>query len=69
VISVVITGRRMQVSEMFMASRSRLALAHRHARAVCQQQMSVGDHRVTIVDTLLDHGLGAQQARNLDRLT
>src|ERR1700674_2574805 len=66
VISVVITGRRMQVSEIF-TSRPRLALAHRDPRPVGEQQVSVGDHDVAIIETGFDDRFGAQQPRHLDR--
>src|SRR5215475_959853 len=66
VIKVVITGRRMHVSEMFM-SHSGLALTHCHARPVHQQQMSVSHHHVAVAKTGFDHGLSAEQPRHLDR--
>src|ERR1044072_7197050 len=43
VMSVVITGRRMQASEMFMSGLG-LAVADRHFGPVRQQELPVGDH-------------------------
>jgi hypothetical protein len=59
VISVVITGRRMQVSEMF-TSHPRLAFADGDARLVGQQEMPVGDDDVALLEAALDDALGPE---------
>src|ERR1700753_1461573 len=66
VISVVITGRRMQVSEMF-TSGSGLAFADGNARLVGQEEMSVGDDDIVFGEPALDDSLGAERPRHLDR--
>src|SRR3954451_9340226 len=73
VISVVITGRRIQASEMPMwgvrlSSAARFfAFADRHTGAVGQQQMAVHDDLVAIHNAALKHRDIAKRARHLDR--
>jgi hypothetical protein len=49
VTSVVMTGRRIQVSEMFTSGSCLFWLADRYARPVSQLQMSVGDDDIAVV--------------------
>src|SRR5262249_40909181 len=65
VISVVITGRRMQVSEMF-TSGSGLAFADGDARLVGQQEVPVGDDDVALLEAALDDAFGPERPRHLD---
>src|SRR4051794_15949789 len=56
VISVVITGRRIQSSESVIASRSGLAGALFHTRAVRQQELSVDHDVLAAGQPFRDHG-------------
>src|SRR4051812_36966768 len=68
VISVVITGRRMQSSDSVIVSRSSLAAALFHARAVRQQQLPVDHDSFAARKSFGDHRGALGRAFDLDRL-
>src|SRR4051812_25512619 len=66
VMSVVITGRRMQISEMLMSGFG-LAAADRHPGAVGQKKLAVGDDDVALFKTGFDHRKIVDDPFDLDR--
>src|SRR5258707_7371130 len=68
VISVVITGRRMQSSESVIASGPGLLRPRLDARSVRQQQLSVDNHILVAGQPLGNHRSALEGAVDLDRL-
>ena len=64
--SVVITGRRMQTSEMFMSGFG-LAAAYRHLGPVRQQKLAVGDHDVALLEAGFNDRHAVDGPLDLDR--
>src|SRR3954467_14371149 len=64
VMSVVITGRRIQASEMFMSGFG-LAAPDRHFGAVGQQQLAVDDDHPAPLQAILDGGFAVDRALHL----
>ena len=64
--SVVITGRRMQASEMFMSGLG-FAGPDRHFGSVRQQKLPVGDHHLTLLDTGLNDRYAVNGPLDFDR--
>ena len=71
-ISVVITGRRIQASEIpipvaCLSSAARFfAFADRDTGSIGQLQVTVGDHNIAVGDAALKHGDVSERARDLD---
>src|SRR5882762_5237567 len=68
VMSVVITGLRIQSSESVIASRPGLARPRLDPRAVGQQQLAVHHHVLAAGQPFDDHGLPLEGTLDLDRL-
>src|SRR5882672_12373641 len=68
VISVVMTGRRIQSSESVMGSGPRLGSARRDRRALGQQQLAVDHDVLAAGQSLGDDGLALERAADLHRL-
>src|SRR4051794_34971491 len=64
VMSVVITGRRIQASEMFMSGFG-FAAPDRHFGAVRQLKLAIGDDDVTLFQSGLDSGLTVDRPLDL----
>src|SRR6476661_5023155 len=68
VISVVITGRRMQSSDSVIALRSGLAVSRFHPCAVRQQQLTVDHDVLASRQPFRDHGRALEGALDFHRL-